>query len=486
MSSIKGNIVLNGINTITGIIFPVITFPYAARVLLPEGIGAVNFLNSIISYIVLLTSLGIPMYAVKEVAKYRDDKATRDQVTIEIILLSTLLCLGGYVVVWLLAAFVPQIHQQSALFYILSLTIIFNAIGVNWFYQGVEVFKFITIRAIVIRTLSAVALFVFVKSSSDLLIYGLIIVGSTVGNNVINFIHLRKYISSGYIKLQELQITRHLKPAFEVFILNLIISLYIQLNSIMLGFISGDEQVGYFTAGTKISHIGLTVISSIGTVLLPRCSYLLKNGDKEGFSVVIGKSLNLTLALSLPMTAGLIVLATPITLIFCGNEYLPSIPVLILNAPVVIFISLTNLMGIQILYPMDKIKIVILSVTGGALLNLVFNVILIPYYGALGAAISTLIAEFAVLLLQIIYGKKYFPFKIASFFNWKYMSATLIMTLLIILSTMPIERQILTLCIGIVGGACVYMVTLVMLKDSLTLDIISTVKHKLGYGVTHV
>ena len=143
-------------------------------------------------------------------------------------------------------------------------------------------------------------------------------------------------------------------------------------------------------------------------------------------------------------------------------------------------------MGIQILYPMDKIKIVILSVTGGAVLNLVFNVILIPYYGALGAAISTLIAEFAVLLLQVIYGKKYFPFKIASFFYWKYMCATLIMTLLIILSTMPIERQILTLCIGIVGGACVYVVTLVMLKDSLTLDIISTVKHKLGYGVTHV
>lgn len=486
MKSIKGNIVLNGINTITGIIFPVITFPYAARVLLPEGIGAVNFLNSIISYIVLLTSLGIPMYAVKEIAKYRDNSEIRDKVTVEIILLSTALCLGGYVAVWLLAAFVPQIHQQSALFYILSLTIIFNAIGVNWFYQGVEDFKFITIRAIIIRTLSAVALFVFVKSSSDLLIYGLIIVGSTVGNNVINFVHLRKYLSKGYIKLRELQVTRHLKPAFEVFILNLIISLYIQLNSIMLGFISGDEQVGYFTAGTKISHIGLTVISSIGTVMLPRCSYLLKNGDMDGFRSVIEKSLNLTLALALPMTAGLIVLATPIMLIFCGNEYLPSIQVLILNAPVIIFVSLTNLMGIQILYPMEKIRIVILSVTGGAVLNLVFNIILIPHYGASGAAISTLIAEFAVLLLQIMYGKKYFPFKITYLFNWKYMVGTLIMTLFIILAITSIERQILTLCVGIIGGAGVYMATLVMMKDTLTLDIISTIKHKLGYGVTHV
>ena len=486
MATIKGNIILNGINTLTGIIFPVITFPYAARVLLPDGIGAVNFLNSIISYIVLLTSLGIPMYAVKEISKYRDNSEVRDKVTIEIIVLSTILCLCGYIVVWILATFVPQINQQSALFYILSLTIIFNAIGVNWFYQAVEDFKFITIRAIIVRSLSAVALFLFVKSSSDILIYGLIIVGSTVGNNILNFVHLRKYINTDYLKIRELKITRHLKPAFEVFILNLIISLYIQLNSIMLGFMSGDEQVGYFAAGTKISHIGLTVIASIGTVMLPRCSYLLKNGNIEGFKSAIGKSLNLTLGLSFPMTVGLIILATPITIVFCGNEYISSIPVLILNAPIIIFVSLTNLMGIQILYPMDKIKIVILSVAGGAILNLIFNIILIPDYGALGAAISTLIAEFAVLILQIFYGRNYFPFKMKSILNWKYLVATIVMTLFIIFAIIPIENQILILCVGIIGGAGVYMATLVKLKDSLTLDIILTIKHKLGYGVARI
>ena len=118
MASLKGNIILNGINTATSLLFPIITFPYAARVLMPDGIGAVNFLNSVISYIVLLTSLGIPMYAVKEVAKYRDDRLQRDRITIEILLLSLLLCIAGYVAVWLLARFVPQIHSQSALFYV--------------------------------------------------------------------------------------------------------------------------------------------------------------------------------------------------------------------------------------------------------------------------------------------------------------------------------------------------------------------------------
>lgn len=482
MASVKGNIVLNGINTITGILFPVITFPYAARVLMPEGIGAVNFLNSIIGYIVLLTSLGIPMYAVKEIAKYRDDKLTRDKITVEIILLSTILCLLGYVAVWLLAEFVPQIHQQASLFYILSLTIVFTSIGVNWFYQGIEDFKFITVRAIIIRSLAATALFIFVKSPSDLLAYGMITVGSTVGNNFINFIHLRKHIDRGCINFSELCIFRHLKPALQVFILNLIISLYIQLNSIMLGFISGDDAVGYFTAGTKITHIGLTLISSLGTVLLPRCSHLLKIGDKEGFASVINKSLNVTLALSLPMTAGLILLATPVTMIFCGGEYMDAIPVLYLNAPVIIFISLTNVMGIQILYPMDKVNLVILSVSWAAILNLILNFILLPEYGATGAAISTLIAEFSVLLIQILCGRKYYPFKISALFGFRYIIATIIMSIAVYAAIIQFHTDIIKLITGLSIGLIVYLLTLIIMKDSLVMEMLTIVKNKIGYG----
>ena len=137
MSSLKGNIILNYINTLSGLIFPIVTFPYAARVLMPEGIGVVNFQNSIIGYIVLLTSLGIPLYAVREIAKCRNDLELRDRTTVEITLLSVILCLLGYIVVWLLGEFVPRIHEEATLFYILSLTIIFTGIGVQWFYQGI-------------------------------------------------------------------------------------------------------------------------------------------------------------------------------------------------------------------------------------------------------------------------------------------------------------------------------------------------------------
>ena len=252
MASLKGNIILNGVNTATSLLFPIITFPYAARVLMPEGIGAVNFLNSVISYIVLLTSLGIPMYAVKEVAKYRDDRLWRGRITIEILLLSLVLCIAGYVAVWLLARFVPQIHSQSALFYVLSLSIVFNTVGVNWFYQAIEDFRFITIRALIIRTLSAAALFIFVKTPCDLLIYGLIIVGSTVGNNIINLIHLRKIIDLKAVRLKALNLKRHVRPALQLFIFNLIVSIYIHLNSVMLGFMSGAGEVGLVREGGVI------------------------------------------------------------------------------------------------------------------------------------------------------------------------------------------------------------------------------------------
>ena len=449
---------------------------------MPEGIGAVNFLNSIVNYIILLTSLGIPLYAVKEVAKYRDDKPTRDRITIEILILSTLLCIGGYILVWILAEFVPEIQSQTSLFFILSLSILFNTVGINWFYQAIEDFKFITVRALIIRTLSAIALFIFVKSPADLLIYGMIIVGSTVGNNIINLIHLRKIVEVKTLRLKTLNLFRHVKPAFQLFIFNLITSLYIHLNSVMLGFMSGDEQVGYFTAGTKVSHIGLMVLSSVATVLLPRCSNLIAKGDKEGFSNVIGKSLNLTLGLSLPMTLGLILLATPVTIIFCGNEYSESIPVLILNAPVIIFIGLTNLMGIQILYPKDKIGIVIWSVSVGAMVNVILNILLIPSYSAEGAAIATLFAEFSVLLFQILFGRKYFPFRISALFSIKYVLATLIMSLSIIAVTYFVNGNLQQLIIGLTLGIVVYAISLLLMKDKLFLEILTSLKTTITNG----
>ena len=295
MASLKANVVFNYINTITGMIIPVITFPYVSRILLPDGIGIVNFQNSIISYIVLFTSLGIPLYAVKEIAKCRDNIELRNKTTIEIALLSFILCLIGYVIVFLLGLYVPQLNTNLSLFYILSLSIIFTCLGVQWFYQGIEDFKFITIRALIVRVIVAISLFIFVKDKNDLLIYGAITVGTTVGNNFINFFHLRKFIPISSLSKYKLNIQKHIKPALHIFVLNLIISIYVNLNTIMLGFMDGDYAVGLYTAGNKIPHIILSLVTSMGVVLLPRCSNLVAANRMKEFASICDKAIRLVL-----------------------------------------------------------------------------------------------------------------------------------------------------------------------------------------------
>lgn len=476
MASVKGNIFLNCLNTVAGIIFPIITFPYAARILLPEGIGIVNFLFAIINYIVLLTGLGIPLYGVKEIAKHQDDKSQRDKIAVELLLLSFSLCFLGYILVWILASFVPEIRQHTLLFWILSLAIVFNTLGVSWFYQGIEDFKFITIRAIAIRTLSAVSLFIFVRNPSDLIIYAIITVCSTVGNNLINFIHLRHYLSIDLAMFRQLRILRHLRPSLKVFALNLIISLYVQLNPIMLGFMGNETAVGYFTTGNKIIHICLVFINSITMALLPRCSHFHESGQKDEFRRLVFKTFRVVIALGLPLVAGLIILVEPITLLFFGSDFLPAIPVVYWDAFIILFVSLTGIMGIQVLYSIEKVGIVIWSVIAGAITNIILNILLIPIYGATGAAIATFASELAVLIFQIILGHTYIPFRYRSIQWHNYAVAMSIMVGV----TLPIVHYCASDISKLIGGgligALVYAGTLWVIKDSLFHEMISMLR----------
>lgn len=478
MNSLKSNVILNFINTVTGIIFPVITFPYASRILMPEGIGIINFQTSIINYIVILTSLGIPMYAVREVAKYRDDTYTRNRITVEILLLSVILCVCGYIVVGLLASYIPQIHDNVQLFYVLSLTILFTGIGVQWFYQGIEDFKFITIRAVIVRILAAVCLFLFVKNSDDIIIYGAVTVGTSAGNYIINFVHLHNYISFKELKWSELNVIRHMGPALHIFVLNLIISIYVNLNTVMLGFMQDDTSVGLYTAGSKLSHVILTAVTSIGAVMIPRCSNLIKTGNIAEFSRISSKAIRFVLILSLPCMVGIMLLAKPIIWILCGEEFMLSVPVLYWTAPIIVFISITNFIGLQVLYPQNKENIVIWSTVGGAVVNLLLNLVLIPIYSEKGAAISTFAAELMVLIVQIVYGYKYIPIKLFDKRYLIYVWATVIMIIPILFVLYFVKGYILQIVVSTILGGIVYCGYLFLKKEEVFIDIYKSVLRK--------
>lgn len=482
MTAIRKNIILNAVNTVTSVLFPVITFPYAARVLMPEGIGTISFLNSIISYIILVSSLGIPLYAVKKIASVRDNEELRNRVTVEILTLGFALCIIGYIIVGILANVVPEIHEQSKIFYILSISLLFTAIGAEWFYQAVEDFKFITTRAIIVRTLAATALFVFVKKPQDLVPYAFITVVSTIGNNILNFWHLRKYNIFASARIKELTysaIISHLKPSVIVFSVSAISSIYLSLNSVMLGFMSTETQVGYYTAASKITQIAIMLVCSVGIVLLPRMSNLVANGNRDEFKRLSEKSLRLSLISSLPLVAGIIVLCEPIISVFCGDDYRPSANMLAVCAPTVFLSSLSSLIGIRILYSCDRINIVVWSACGGAIVNILLNLLLIPEYEGLGAAVSFTVAELIVLAIQLTCGRKYFPFRISSIFQPKYYIATFIMVVAI-LPLIPGLRNSNILCLSIIPpcGAAVYLITLLALRDNFTIEILKGFLHR--------
>lgn len=469
--SIKNNFLLNLSTTITGLLFPLITFPYASRILMADGIGQVQFFQSIIDYVSLCTALGIPLYAVREIARIRDNKELRSRTTIEILLLHAILTLVGYIVVFILAKTVAKIEIDASLFFLLSTTLFFNTIGVAWFYQAIEDFKYITLRSLFVRILSLVALFIFVKTKQDLFYYAGILVIGTVGNNIFNFFRLRKYIKLSKGEFKRLNLLRHLIPALKIFILNLVISIYVNLDSVMLGFLKNEESVGYYAAATRLTKAILGIVSSLGAVLLPRFSNMITNGQKEEFQLLANKAASFTIALSLPMSVGLIFMAAPIIHIFCGNGFEPSILTLKLVAPIVLFIGLSGIIGMQILYPQGREKYVIISTMVGACINLLINYLLIPQYGQYGAALGTVIAEFMVTVIMILLGRKYSPINILSKQNLHYLIGSIVISILLaFLFVFPLH-EVNYLLIGILLSVIVYYAYLLMIKDTLALQL---------------
>lgn len=407
--SVKANYLFNLINSASQLLFPLITFPYASRIMMADGIGQVNFFQSIISYISLFTCLGIPMYAIREVAKVRDNPEKMTRITVEILLLHAFLTLLGYMAVAVICLTVTKVQTDIPLFLLLSATIFFTAIGCEWFYQGIEDFKYVAIRGLLVKLLSVVLLFLFVKTKEDILWYGAYTVLGVLGGNIFNFIRLRKYLHRDVIDFRALHPLRHLKPALHVFALNVVISIYLQLNNVLLGFMKDAEAVGYFTAATKIMMITMSISSSLGAVIMPRTSNLIAEGRMDEFRILIQKSYDFVLALAMPLTVGLIFTSPSIILLLSGEGFAPAVLTSQIVASNILMVGLSGVMGIQVLYPLGKINIVILCTLIGAAVNVFFNVLLIPRYGHNGTAVAYMLAEVAVTVSMFLIGRKYIP-----------------------------------------------------------------------------
>lgn len=474
--SVKVNYILNLINTGTQMLFPLITFPYVCRVIEADGIGQINFFQSIISYISLFTCLGIPMYAIREIARDRSDVVQMNRTAMEILLLHSMLTLVGYAIVAILCLTVPQIQVNIPLFLILSLTIFFTAIGCEWFYQGIEDFKYITIRGLIIKTVSVVLLFIFVKSKTDLLYYGCYTVFGVLGGNIFNFFRLRKYIHRENIIFSELHIKRHIKPVLKVFSFSVVTSIYLQLNTVLLGFLKSALAVGYFAAATKVMQMLLTMSACLGSVMMPRASHLIAENKEDEFNRLIQKSYDFTLAIALPMTIGLIFCAPSLITALCGVKFEHSILPSQIIAPIILMVAISNVFGIQVLFPKGKINIVTLCCGIGAVADLILSLCLIPFFSYIGTSIAYLGAEVATTVSMYFIGRKYIPIIYFKKSHLTYALGCVVMALALYgISLLQLPTLTILLLQGC-SGVLAYFIILCICKDEMLVHILSKIK----------
>lgn len=480
--SIKYNFGLNLINTILGLLFPIITFPYISRVLDPDGVGLVAFYSSIINYVVLVSCLGIPLYAIREISRVRANIYERNKTTSEILLLHVVLTLIGYIIVAILCLTVERIYTHIYIFLILSLSIGFTTIGVNWFYQGIEDFKYITIRSVVFKFISLIALFVFVRKSSDVVGYAFVTVIASVGNNILNFHRLFRYFSQCKIPYSELQIMRHLQPALKIFLINLITSIYLNLDSVMLGFMTNDFVVGLYAASSRITHVFLSIITALGSVLLPRLSNYAALGKWDEYLMLKDKAIKFVFTLALPLVFGLLIVTPEFMRVFAGSKYTDAILTVRIMSPIIFFIGLSGILGLQVLYSQGKENLVIICTSVGAAVNFFINLALIPSMQQNGAAVATVIAEFLVLFVMVIIGKKFIRY---NYFNkniCRILLSVIIMTICVwavhILLTHSGISDLSLLAVEVVIGAAVYFCVSYYSKNELIVNIVTEAKHK--------
>lgn len=400
MKSVKLNFIMNSILTMSSFIFPLITFPYISRILLPAGTGKVSFATAVVSYFSMFAQLGIPTYGIRACAKVRDDKEKLSRTVQEIVLINIIMMVIIYVMFFAAVACVPRFRQDKTLFCIASATIFFNCIGVEWLYKGLEQYTYITIRSIIFKIIGLIFMFTFVHRQRDYIIYGAVLVLASAGSGILNFINVHRYISMKPVGLYNLK--PHLKAVFIFFAMSVATTIYTNMDNVMLGFLSTDSDVGYYSAAIKIKCVLTSIVTALGSVLLPRSAYYLEQKDIKKFLHLSQKALNFVVLMACPLGLYFAIFAHEGIIFLSGNHYAKAILPMQIIMPVVLLIGLSNIMGMQMLVPMGLEKKVLYSEIAGSAVDLIINLTLIPKLGVVGSAVATLCAELTVTVIQFI------------------------------------------------------------------------------------
>lgn len=398
LKSLKLNAALNGIRQGLNFMYPLITFPYISRVLSVESVGIYNFSNTYVNYFMLLAALGISTYAVREGAKYRDNEIEISRFVNEVFSINILSTFLAYLLLIITLAVFKNLHTYLLCVLIFSIQIIFTTIGTEWVYTIYEDYAYITIRSILFKILSLVFLFLFVRKENDYLAYASITVFATVGSNLLNFFHVKKYVTIRIIRRMNLR--RHLKPILVIFFSTMAVTLYVSSDVTILGLFKNNYAVGIYSIATKIYTIVIQLIAAIIIVTIPRLAMLFGLKKIEKYKKLLGSLLNLMILLVIPAAFGLIMLSKEVVVIIGETKYLKSSVPLNILAIAMVFSVMNTIVSNCVLIPAKREnKLFFVNLFVGVF-NVVINIILIPRWSYLAAAITTLLSEEISLILN--------------------------------------------------------------------------------------
>lgn len=483
--SVTLNFIMNFILKISAFIFPLITFPYVSRILGATGNGKITFAVSVISYFSMVAQLGIPTYGIKACASCREDKDKLNKTVQELLIINSITIVLVYLVFVLAIIFVPRFQDDRLLLVITSTMILLNAVGMDWLFQALEQYSYITIRNLLFKVLSVVFMFGFVHDTGDYIIYGGISVLGTCGSNILNLLYAGKFLE--HKLMRGLQLKQHFRPIISFFMLSVAVSVYTSMDTVMLGFMCGDTEVGYYAAATKMKGILVSFVTALGGVLLPRMSHYIATEKLEQFYKTLKKSFEFIFIVTFSITIYFWVMADSTILILAGEDYLNAIMPMRIITVTIILIGISNITGMQILVPTNREKYTTWSTVVGAVVNLCVNVIAIPKLGASGAAIGTVVAEAVVLLVQLKYLGKELYYTLKGVKIWRILIGNGVATiaLVILKLKMQIECIFLQLLITAIVFFGTYGLILMVSKEELVMEYVKKYGEKILSKIKH-
>ena len=469
------------------LIVPLITMPYLARTIGIDNQGTFSILYSVSSTFVMLGCVGLNMYGQREIAYHKNDPQERNRIfwEIELVRISTLLV--SLVIYFAFAWFNTQVSDlvnvnSLLLFALFAIDIPSSMLDISWYYQGIEDFRLQTVRNFAVKLIGLVLILTLVKDRGDLPLYIVIYTGMNLFGNLSLWI---SKLREGFARPEKSAMGVHLRRSLLMFLPQIATIVYAQLDRVMVGALvdDGNLQAGVYDNAEKIVKIALTVVTSIALVMLSRVADTFKQNQLEKSREYIRKSFYLYTCLATPIMAGIMAIATPFVAVFFADaDHAEMIaPVIVALCPIVLFIGGSSVFGTQYLLPTNRLRPYTLSVFTGMVVNVVFNLVFIPRFGALGAAFATALAELMVLIVQMVALRKEFSFMLY-LRAWRNFLCSLCMYLVVRwIGGLLGGISALGLAVQVAAGAAVYFLLLFVLRDPFLWGYLRKIMNKLRH-----